>query len=100
MHVIASRWLIYDVSHNALLVGLDAFASGLPAALLLRWGGVLADRLDRRKILIVGNTLFAINVGLLAAAWYAEVLQVWHILVVSMVNGLITERIRRFVWIV
>ncbi|MEX2212497.1 MAG: MFS transporter [Phycisphaeraceae bacterium] len=92
MHNTASRVFVYDTTGNALLLGLDAFASGAPMILML-WGGVLADRFDRRKILIIGNLFAAMNVAALSVLAFFDVLHIWHVLTVSLLNGLINALI-------
>jgi MFS family permease len=89
MHNFASRWLIYDLTGDTWLLGLDALLSGLTTAALLPFGGVLADRFSRRRILIVCNVIAAANVATLAAASAVGTLRVWHILVVTFVNGVV-----------
>ncbi len=92
MHTFASRLLMYDLTKDPLWLGLDAFAQGV-STVLLPFGGVLADRFDRRTILIVGNVLAAINVALLAVSSYFEFLDKWHILAISFLNGTINASI-------
>src|SRR5580704_5174344 len=53
MDQVAESWLVYRLTGSALLLGTVAFASQIPVFLLAPIGGALADRLDRRKILIV-----------------------------------------------
>ncbi len=89
MHNFASRWIIYDITGDAWMLGLDALLSGLTTAVLLPWGGVLADRVSRRTILITGNVVAAASVATLSVAAAADVLQPTHILAVSLVNGVV-----------
>src|SRR3954462_5169537 len=55
MQKVATSWLIFQLTGSAAWLGLDAFASGFTTVLLLPWGGVVADRLDRRRVLIWTN---------------------------------------------
>jgi MFS family permease len=52
MDQVAESWLVYRLTGSALLLGTVAFSSQIPVFLLAPIGGALADRLDRRKILI------------------------------------------------
>ncbi len=52
MDQVAEAWLVYRLTGSALLLGTVAFASQIPVFLLAPIGGALADRVDRRKILI------------------------------------------------
>src|SRR5271169_1864011 len=55
MQIVAQGWLIYRLSHSARLLGLDQFLAGLPIFLFTIIGGVVADRTERRKILLMSQ---------------------------------------------
>ena len=50
MQIVAQGWLIYRLSHSSRLLGIDQFLGGLPIFLFTLIGGVVADRIERRKI--------------------------------------------------
>ena len=52
MQIVAQGWLIYRLSHSAFLLALDQFLGGIPIFLFSLIGGVIADRVERRKILL------------------------------------------------
>jgi MFS family permease len=52
MQIVAQGWLIYRLSHSAFLLALDQFLGGIPIFLFSLIGGVVADRAERRKILL------------------------------------------------
>ena len=52
MQIVAQGWLIYRLSHSAFLLALDQFLGGIPIFLFSLIGGVVADRTERRKILL------------------------------------------------
>jgi len=52
MQIVAQGWLIYRLSHSAFLLALDQFLAGIPIFLFSLIGGVVADRAERRKILL------------------------------------------------
>src|SRR6476620_2073922 len=64
---VATAWLIYHITNSEAWLGIDAFASGIPTVLLLPWGGVVSDRVDRRKLLIWSNAASAALALVLAA---------------------------------
>jgi MFS family permease len=68
------------------MVGL---ASGLPTTALLLFGGVIADRVDKRRMLFVTQSLFALNAFILAGLTASHAATVWHIVALSFLNGLI-----------
>ena len=55
MQIVAQSWLIYRLSHSAFLLGLDQFLGGIPIFLFSLIGGVIADRVERRKVLLVSQ---------------------------------------------
>ena len=86
---VATAWLIYHLTNSAAWLGIDAFASGLPAVLLLPWGGALADRVNRRTLLIWTNAMSALLAFVLAALVASDLLRVWHIVVISALSGVV-----------
>src|SRR5215218_10137516 len=54
---VATAWLIYHITNSEAWLGVDAFASGIPTVLLLPWGGVVSDRVNRRNLLIWTNVV-------------------------------------------
>src|SRR5271167_2622055 len=55
MQIVAQSWLLYRLSHSKFLLGLDQFLGGIPILLFSLIGGVIADRVDRRKILLASQ---------------------------------------------
>src|SRR6266568_8893114 len=76
---VATAWLIYRITNSEAWLGIDAFASGIPTVLLLPWGGVISDRVNRRNLLIGTNVASAGLAFTLAALVFSDKLQVWHI---------------------
>jgi predicted MFS family arabinose efflux permease len=88
MQEVAQNWLILSMTGSAFLLGLDAFLADAPFLLFSLFGGVLADRLDRRRILL-GSQLFQMSSALLLAALVLTGgVTVWIILTLSFVVGL------------
>ena len=88
MQIVAQGWLIYRLSHSAFLLALDQFLGGLPIFLFSLLGGVVADRVERRKILLVSQYIQMASAALLTILVAAGVVHVWHILCLSFVSGL------------
>ena len=55
MQIVAQGWLIYRLSHSAFLLALDQFLGGIPIFLFSLIGGVVADRVERRKVLLTSQ---------------------------------------------
>src|SRR5579863_8221365 len=88
MQIVAQGWLIYRLSHSAFLLALDQFLGGIPIFLFSLIGGVVADRTERRKILLMSQWLQMASAGVLTVLVAAGWVQVWQILCLSFVSGL------------
>ncbi len=87
MQIVAQGWLIYRLSHSAFLLALDQFLAGIPIFLLSLIGGVVADRTERRKILLISQYIQMACAGVLTLLVATEVVRVWQILSLSFVAG-------------
>ncbi|HET7832919.1 MAG TPA: MFS transporter [Gallionella sp.] len=87
MQIVAQGWLIYRLSHSAFLLALDQFLAGIPIFLLSLIGGVVADRTERRKILLISQYIQMACAGVLTILVATEVVRVWQILSLSFVGG-------------
>src|ERR671935_1507934 len=79
MQMMAQSWVMSGLTSKAILLGLVNFAAGLPALILAPMAGSLADRLDKRKILVATQILqiiFAVALGFLVMSGH---ILVWHI---------------------
>jgi MFS family permease len=87
MQIVAQGWLIYRLSHSAFLLALDQFLGGIPIFLFSLIGGVVADRVERRKILLASQYVQMASAGLLTILVATGLVHVWHILCLSFVSG-------------
>ena len=87
MQIVAQGWLIYTLTGSKFLLALDQVLGGLPIFLFSLIGGVLADRLDRRHVLLGSQYVQMACVFILTALVGTETVHVWHILCLSFVTG-------------
>jgi predicted MFS family arabinose efflux permease len=87
MQIVAQGWLIYRLSHSSFLLGLDQFLAGIPIFLFSLIGGVVADRAERRKILMVSQYIQMASAGILTVLVTFGLTHVWPILCLSFVSG-------------
>jgi predicted MFS family arabinose efflux permease len=87
MQIVAQGWLIYRLSHSAFLLALDQFLGGIPIFLFSLIGGVIADRVERRRILLGSQYIQMASAGLLTILVATGTVHVWHILCLSFVSG-------------
>jgi len=88
MQIVAQGWLIYRLSHSSRLLALDQFLAGIPIFLFSIIGGVVADRIERRKILLVSQYIQMASAATLTALVAFGLSHVWPILCLSFVSGL------------
>src|SRR5512135_627072 len=88
MQIVAQGWLIYRLSHSAFLLALDQFLAGIPIFLFSLIGGVVADRKERRKILLISQYVQMSCAAILTVLVATRTVQVWEILSLSFVAGL------------
>src|SRR3979409_370737 len=82
MQVMAQGWLMSTLTNKAILLGMVNFAAGIPTLALTMIGGSVADKYDKRKILIwtqFAQTALALILGILV---YTGRIHVWHVVVV------------------
>ena len=87
MQIVAQGWLVYRLSHSAFLLALDQFLGGIPIFLFSLIGGVVADRVERRKILLGSQYVQMTTAGLLTILVATGRVHVWHILCLSFISG-------------
>jgi MFS family permease len=83
MQVIAQGWLVYQLTHSDLALGLVGFASAIPALVISPWGGVVVDRVRKRDLLIVTQASAMLLAFVLAALTFSGVVQEWHIILLA-----------------
>jgi MFS family permease len=87
MQIVAQNWLIVSLTNSPFFLGLDAFLQQLPIILFSLIGGVFADRYDRRRTLIFSQVIQMATSGALALLMYLQMVEIWHVLVLSFVTG-------------
>ena len=84
---VAQGWLIYELTDSKLYLGYVGLAAGLPAVVLNLAGGVVADKVDQRRLLMVTQTVSGLVMGALATLTLMDLIQVWHILLTAFLIG-------------
>ncbi len=87
MQIVAQAWLVYDLSKSGFLLGLDMFLGGIPLFLFSLFGGVIADRFERRRVLLASQWVQMASAFTLTILVIFRLVHVWHILGLSFVSG-------------
>ena len=88
MQATAQGWLVLEITNSPGLLGVVAAAAGLPTLFLAAVAGVLADRLDRRRLLVATNLAGALFAGILALLTTLGAVEYWEVLVLALLNGI------------
>ena len=91
MQRIALGWLVYRLTNSAFLLGLVGFVGQFPTFLLTPFAGVLADRLNRHRMVIATQTMAMIQASILAFLVLTNLIQIWHIIGLSALLGIINS---------
>jgi MFS family permease len=89
MQNIAQMWLVYSMTHSSILLGAIGFSSQIPAFLAAPFGGAVADRWSRHKLVVATQVSSMILAFILAGLTLTHVIQVWHIFVLAILLGIV-----------
>lgn len=89
MQNVAQAWLVYKLTGSSVLLGLVGFAAQIPVFIFSIPGGIAADRLSRRKVVIATQTASMILAFVLAALTLTHRIQIWHVFMLSAMLGIV-----------
>lgn len=87
MQQVALGWLVHELTDSAFYLGLMAFLADLPILLFSLVGGVIADRADRRKLLLGSQYTQMLSAFILTALVWQDAVNIWHILALVFISG-------------
>ena len=90
MQAVAMSWLVYRLTESVVLLGTVTFLTQIPTLFLTPISGIIADRYDKRKLLMLSQTLYMCHAILLAVLTLTNYIQPWHILILSLFAGFIS----------
>jgi len=90
MQLTAQGFLIYELTHSPAYLGYTAFAAGVPTWLFMLYGGVLADRIHRRTLLIITQIAMMVLAVVLALLTFLGIVEAWHIVLLAFGLGIAT----------
>ena len=89
LQMVALTWLVYKMTNSALMLGIVGFAGQLPMFVVAPFAGVFADRWNRHKMLLLTQSFALLQALLLTILVFLDVVQIWHIIILSIILGLI-----------
>jgi len=87
MQSTAQGYFMYELTHSPAYLGYVGFAAGIPTWLFMLYGGVIADRISRRNLLVMTQTMMMLLAFILATITFLGVVQPWHIIVLAFLLG-------------
>jgi MFS family permease len=90
MQATAQGFLIYQLTQSPAYLGYVGFAAGSPSLLFSLFGGVVADRMSRRTLLVITQTTMMILAFILAGLAFFNVVQPWHVIILAFLTGIAT----------
>jgi MFS family permease len=90
MQTAAQSWLVLKLTNSALMLGTVSFANYLPILLITLFAGVFVDRADRRRLIILTQTLLMLSAFTLAALTWTRVVRVHYVIALAAFNGVVS----------
>jgi MFS family permease len=87
MEQLAYGWLVLELTNSPFLLGFVGFCRAIPTILFSLWGGVLADRIDRKRLLLVCQSLTWATITSLALLTSLRLVEVWHVFFAAFLAG-------------
>ena len=91
MQIIAQGWLVYQITHSDLTLGIVGFASAIPTLLISSWGGLIVDWVPKRTLLILTQTGAMLLAFILAALAFTNEVKEWHIILLAAGLGVVNS---------
>lgn len=89
MQRLAMPWLVYHLTGSAFMLGLVSFGGQIPTFLLAPLAGVITDKFNKYRVLLITQVIFLIQALILAVLSLTGIIQIWHIVILSIILGCI-----------
>ena len=91
MSGIASGWLVYTLTESPLALGIVTAGAGVPLILFSLFGGAIADRVNKRNLLLVTQGSLCVVAVIVTTLILTGTVAIWHLVVASLVSGLVAS---------
>jgi len=88
MQSLAMAWLILDITHSPFYLGLEGFANTIPITIFSFYGGMVADRFNRKRLLILTQWVMLTLATVLGVLTQLHLIRVWEIILLAFIGGL------------
>ena len=87
VYLVALAWQVYELSNSPTALSVVGFAWSVPMLVFLLGGGVISDRMDRRRVMIAGDLIRVLGIGTMGMLSVLGVLELWHVVVLVVFEG-------------
>ncbi len=89
IQMVAVTWLVYKMTNSAFILGIVGFSGQLPLFIIAPFAGVIADRWDKKRILLITQSLALVQALILSIIVFTKVVMIWHLIALSIFLGII-----------
>ena len=89
IQMVAVTWLVYKMTNSAFILGVVGFSGQLPLFIIAPFAGVIADRWDKKRILLITQSLALVQALILSIIVFTKVVMIWHLIALSIFLGII-----------
>ncbi|HOW92676.1 MAG TPA: MFS transporter, partial [Anaerolineaceae bacterium] len=87
MQATAQGYLVYELTSSPIMLGIVGFANGIPVWLFSLYAGLIADRISRKKLIMITQGSMMILAFILAILTFTDTIQAWHIVIMALLLG-------------
>jgi MFS family permease len=91
MQSVAQAWLVLKLTNSSMMLGVVSFANYLPILLVALFAGVVIDHVDRRRLLMISQSLLMLSAFILAGLTWFGVVRVEHVIILAAFNGVVSS---------
>ncbi len=89
IQMVAVTWLVYKMTNSAFILGVVGFSGQIPLFIIAPFAGVIADRWDKKRILLITQSLALVQALILSILVFTKVVMIWHLIALSIFLGII-----------
>jgi MFS family permease len=90
MQTVAQNWLVLSLTHSAFLLGLVSFIGNAPILVLGLFGGVVADRSSRKRVLLLTQNMMCLLTMALAVLTWLNLINIWLVIIIALSIGIVS----------
>lgn len=82
-------WLMHELTDSEMMLGVLTFSAAAPILVLSMWGGVVADRVNRVRLVTLTRSMFSVTALVTWGLIYLDAIEPWHLIAISLVNAVL-----------